>query len=135
MSNYNYVSLMGNISRDPEISYTPSQTTIAKFGIAINRKWKDQAGEMKEEVSFVNCTAFGKTAEVIGMYVKKGNLLFIAGRLKQNTWQAQDGTNKSKLEVIVETVQLMPNTQKQEAQAEPTQDMGPDYNQSEPAPI
>jgi single-strand DNA-binding protein len=108
MASFNSVVLMGNLCRDPELRFTPSGLAIASISLAINRKWKDANGELKEEVSFIDCTAFGKTAEVAGQYVKKGNPLHLSGRLKQEQWDdKQTGQKRSKIVVIVDSLQLM----------------------------
>ena len=104
--NFNKVMLAGNLTRDVELSYLPNQTAIAQFGLAINRSWTAD-GVKKEEVTFVDCTLFGKGAEVLSKYVKKGSGLFIEGRLKLDQWEAQDGTKRSKLKVIVENFQFV----------------------------
>ncbi|HVK59494.1 MAG TPA: single-stranded DNA-binding protein, partial [Candidatus Kapabacteria bacterium] len=86
MNGFNKVILAGNLTRDPELRYTPSGTAIAKFGLALNRKWKDsQSGEMREEVTFVDVDAFGKQAELIGQYMKKGQPILVEGRLKMDS--------------------------------------------------
>jgi single-strand DNA-binding protein len=105
MANYNKVLLMGNITRDLELRHTPSNMAVVQIGIAVNRKWRDAtSGEMKEEVTFVDCDAFGKTAENIAKFFSKGRPIFIEGRLKLDTWKDKtDGSNRSKLKVIVET--------------------------------
>ena len=83
MANYNRVILAGNLTRDPQLSYTPSNTPICKFGMAINRRWRDQQGNMQEETCFVDCTAFGRTAETINQYMSKGRPILVEGRLDQ----------------------------------------------------
>jgi single-strand DNA-binding protein len=115
MPNLNEVRLMGNLTRDPEVRYTPKGTAIAQFGLAINRKWKDQAGQEMEEVTFVDITAFGRTAETIGQYVKKGQPLFVAGRLKLDQWEdKQTGQKRSKLAVIADGFQFLASKQEGE---------------------
>jgi single-strand DNA-binding protein len=111
MASVNRVILLGNLTRDPELSYLPSQTAVVNFGMAMNRKWKDQAGADKEEVCFVDVVAFAKSAETISKYVKKGQLFYVDGRLKFETWDAQDGTKRSKLRVLVESCQFIPTGQ------------------------
>ncbi len=101
MANFNKVLLMGNLTRDPQLSYTPSQTPVVDFGLATNRKWTGQDGSQREETCFVDCRMFGKRAEVINKYCKKGNPLFIEGRLTFDSWEAQDGTKRSKHRVTV----------------------------------
>ncbi|MEI8196025.1 MAG: single-stranded DNA-binding protein [Phycisphaerae bacterium] len=108
MANLNKVMLIGNLTRDPEVTFAPSnQTAICKLGIAVNRSWTGQDGQKKEETTFVDCTAFGKTGEVIGKYLKKGRPIFIEGRLKLDQWEAQDGGKRSKLHVIIESFQFI----------------------------
>lgn len=108
MSDYNKVLLMGRLVRDPQLKYTPSQQAICEFGIAINRKWKTQAGEQREEVNYIDCCAWGKTGEVINQYFTKGKPIFIDGRLKYDSWEdKQGGGKRSKLTVIVEEFQFI----------------------------
>jgi len=107
MANFNKVLLMGNLTRDPQLSYLPSQTPVVDFGMAVNRKWTSKEGESKEEVCFVDCRAFSRTAENISKYVKKGQQLFIEGRLVYDAWTAQDGTKRSKHRIQVETFQFI----------------------------
>lgn len=103
MTGFNKVILAGNLTRDPELRYTPSGTAIAKFGLALNRKWKDQSGEMKEEVTFVDVDAFGKQAELIGQYLKKGQPLLVEGRLRTDSWEdKQTQQKRSRLGVVLE---------------------------------
>lgn len=111
MASFNKVVLLGNLTRDPQLKYLPSQTPVVDFGLAMNRKFKTQAGEQRDETTFVDCTAFGRTAEIINQYVRKGNMLFIEGRLRYETWEdKQGGGKRSKLSVHVENVQLMPRS-------------------------
>lgn len=107
MANFNKVFLMGNLTRDPQLSYTPSQTAVVDFGLAVNRRWKGQDGESREETCFVDCQAFGRLAENINKYLTKGRPLFVEGRLTFNTWTAQDGTKRSKHRVTVENFQFL----------------------------
>ena len=117
MPNLNKVMLMGNLTRDPDLSYLPSQTAVSNFGIAVNRKWKSKDGDSKEEVCFVDCVAFGKTAETINKYLSKGKPLFIEGRLQFDSWTAQDGTKRSKHKVMVESFQFIPSAEAQDQQS------------------
>lgn len=100
---------MGNLTRDPEIKYTPKGIAVGTVSLAVNRTWKDAStGEKKEEVSFINCTAFGRTAEVIGQYVQKGSCLHVRGRLKQDSWEDKTtGAKRSSLGVIIEEMQFI----------------------------
>jgi len=107
MANFNRVLLMGNLTRDPQLSYTPNQTAVVDFGLAINRKWKGQDGSERDETCFVDCTMFGRRAEVINKYCKKGNPLFVEGRLTFDSWEAQDGSKRSKLKVTVENFEFI----------------------------
>ena len=108
MPNLNKVMLMGNLTRDPEIKYTPKGTAIANFGIAINRTYTPEGGEKREEVTFIDLEAFGRTAEVIGEYFKKGRPIFIEGRLKLDQWDDKTtGKKQSKLRVVVESFEFL----------------------------
>jgi len=102
MANFNKVLLMGNLTRDPQLSYLPSQTAVVDFGLAVNRNWTGKDGQNKTEVCFIDCRAFGRQAENINKYLKKGNPLFVEGRLTLDNWTAQDGTKRSKHRVTVE---------------------------------
>lgn len=102
MASYNRVILAGNLTRDPELSYTPNDTAVCKFGLAINRKRRDREGNMTEEVCFVDLTAFGRQAETINQYMSKGRSLLVEGRLHLARWTDKEGQNRSKLSVTVE---------------------------------
>jgi len=104
--NYNKVLLAGNLTRDVSLSYLPSQTAVAEFGLAINRNYTVN-NEKKQEVCFVDCKAFGKPAETLGKYCKKGNPLFVSGRLTFDSWTNKDGQKCSKLRVTVEEFQFI----------------------------
>ena len=107
MASFNKVILMGRLTRDPQLSYTPSQTAVVEFGLATNRKWTAQDGSQRDETCFVDCQMYGKRAEVINKYLHKGDPLFVEGRLKFDSWQAQDGTKRSKLRVFVESFEFI----------------------------
>jgi len=107
MANFNRVMLMGNLTRDPQLSYTPNQTAVVDFGMAMNRRWTGQDGSQREETCFVDCRMFGKRAEVINKYCKRGNPLFVEGRLTFDSWEAQDGSKRSKLRVTVENFEFI----------------------------
>jgi single-strand DNA-binding protein len=107
MANFNRVYLMGNLTRDPQLSYTPNQTAVVDFGMATNRRWTGQDGNQREETCFVDCRMFGKRAEVINKYCKRGNPLFVEGRLTFDSWEAQDGSKRSKLRVTVENFEFI----------------------------
>lgn len=107
MANFNKVLLLGNLTRDVELRQTQGGSAMAKFGMATNRKWT-QNGEAKESTCFVDLTAWGKQAEVLAQYAKKGSQLMVEGRLEYSQWEAKDGGGKrSKLEVVVETFQFI----------------------------
>jgi len=104
MRGFNKVILIGNLTRDPALKFLPSQTAVAEFGIAMNRKWRDAQGGDREEVTFVDCSAFGKTGEFINQYFTKGKAILVEGRLKLDQWEdKQGGGKRSKLSVVVET--------------------------------
>ncbi len=105
--NFNKVILGGNITREPALSYLPNQTAVVEFGIAVNRKWRSKQGEEKNEVCFVDCQAFSKTAENINKFFGKGDPIFVEGRLKFDQWDAQDGSKRSKHRVSVENFQFV----------------------------
>ena len=108
MANFNKVILAGNLTRDPELRYTPKGMAIVKIGLAINRTWRTESGENKEEVTFVDVDAFGRTAENIAQYFKKGRPILIEGRLKLDQWEdKQTNQKRSKLGVVLETFQFM----------------------------
>ena len=99
---------MGNLTRDPEIKYTPKGTAIANFGIAINRVFTPEGGEKREEVTFIDLEAWGRTAEVIGEYFKKGKPIYVEGRLKLDSWDDKTtGKKMSKLRVVVESFEFL----------------------------
>jgi len=107
MANYNKVLLMGNLTRDPQLRYTPSQQPVCDIGMAINRKWKAADGTMKEEVCFVNCTAWGRTAENIAKFFSKGRPIFVEGRLTYQTWDGPDGKKNHKLFVTIDRFEFI----------------------------
>lgn len=108
MANFNRVMLMGNLTRDVELKYTPSNQAVANIGLAVNRRYKTKdTGEQREETTFVDCEAWGRTAEVMNQYLAKGRPVFIEGRLKLDSWQDKDGGNRSKLKVVVENFQFV----------------------------
>lgn len=106
--NLNRVLLGGNLVRDPELKHLPSGMAVCSFSIAVNRKWKSESGEQKEETTFVDLTAFGKTGEVIAQYHRKGHPIFVEGRLKLDQWDDKtSGQKRSKLGVVVESFQFV----------------------------
>ncbi len=112
MANLNKVMLIGNLTRDPEVKYTPKGTAIAQFGLAVNRSYNTEAGEKREEVTFIDVEAYARVAEIIGEYCKKGKPLFVEGRLKLDTWDDKTtGQKRSKTKVVVENIQLLGSSQ------------------------
>jgi single-strand DNA-binding protein len=107
MPNLNKVLLMGNLTRDPELRYLPSGMAVVNLGLAVNRRWKNQQGEQQEETTFVDLEAYGKPAETMNQYLKKGKPVFIEGRLRLDQWQDKEGHNRSKLKVVVDTFQFI----------------------------
>jgi len=97
---------MGNLTRDPSLSYTPGKTAVVEFGLAVNRKWTKQDGSQGEEVLFIECQVYGKRAEVISKYFEKGNPIFVQGRLKLEQWDKDDETH-SRIRVIVENFEFI----------------------------
>lgn len=108
MASYNRVILMGNLTRDPEMKYLPSGTAVTNFGIAMNERYTDrQTGEQKETPVFVDVTAWGRQGEVVNEYLSKGSPVFLEGSLKFDSWEADDGTKRSKLSVTAFRIQLI----------------------------
>jgi single-strand DNA-binding protein len=108
MASFNKVILVGNLTRDPELRYTPKGTAVAKIGLAVNRVYTNEAGEKKEEVTFVDVDVWGRTAENVGQYMRKGRPILIEGRLKLDQWDdKQTGQKKSRLGVVAESVQFL----------------------------
>ena len=109
MSSLNKVLIMGNLTRDPEIRHTPRGTAVAELSLAINRTWRNDAGEKQEETTFVEVTLWGKTAELAAKYLAKGRGVFIEGRLQMDTWDDKDtGKKRQKMKIIGENMQFLP---------------------------
>jgi len=107
MANLNKVMLIGNLTRDPDLKYTPGNQAVCEIGLAVNRKYRTKEGEDREETTFVDCEAWGKQAEVLKQYMTKGKPLFIEGRLKLDTWEDKDGGKRSKMRVVIENFQFI----------------------------
>lgn len=121
MASFNRIILLGNLTRDPQLRYLPSQTPVVDFGLACNRRFKDSQGQDREEAMFIDCSAFGKQAEIINQYCRKGNLLMVEGRIKLDVWEdKQGGGKRSKHTVAVENFQLMPNREQPDAHSNRT---------------
>jgi single-strand DNA-binding protein len=106
MPTFNHVVLLGHMTRDPQTKQLGS-TSVTEFGLAMNRRFKTAGGEDREETTFVDVSAFGRTGEVVSKYVTKGNPLLVAGRLKYDQWEDKQGGKRSKLSVVAESVQLL----------------------------
>jgi len=108
MASFNKVILLGNLTRDPEVRYTPKGTAVTELGMAVNRVYTAENGEKREETTFVDVTLWGRTAEIAGEYLKKGRPVFIEGRLQLDTWDDKtSGQKRSKLKVVGEGLQLI----------------------------
>jgi single-strand DNA-binding protein len=108
MASYNKVLLMGNLTRDPEVKYTPKGTALANLGLAVNRVWTTESGEQKEEVTFIDIEVWGRQAETAGQYLAKGRPVFVEGRLKLDSWEDKEsGQKRNKLKVVAERVQFL----------------------------
>jgi len=107
MPNLNKVFLMGNLTRDVELKSTASNQSVAQIGLAVNRRWRTPEGEDREEVTFVDCEAWGRTAETLAKYLSKGRPVFIEGRLKLDQWEDKEGGKRSKLKIVVEGFQFI----------------------------
>lgn len=119
---FNKVILIGNLTRDPEMRYTPQGTSVCSFGLAVNRKYK-QGDEAKEEVMFINIVVFGKQADTCGQYLNKGSSALIEGRLQERRWEAEDGQKRSKHEVVAQSVRFLSRRQDTPGTAASERDM------------
>ncbi len=107
---FNKVILIGNLTRDPEMRYTPQGTSVCNFGMAVNRKYR-QGDEMKEEVTFINIVVFGKQADTCGQYLNKGSSALVEGRLQERRWETEDGQKRSRHEVVAQSVRFLSRKQ------------------------
>ena len=108
MANLNKVLLLGNVTRDPEVRYTPKGSAVCDLGVAVNRAYTTDSGEKREEVTFVDVTLWGRTAEVASEYLKKGRPVFVEGRLQMDTWDdKQTGQKRTRLRVVADNMQLL----------------------------
>jgi single-strand DNA-binding protein len=123
---FNKVILIGNLTKNPEVRYTPSGTPVTSFGLAVNRRFR-QAEDLKEEVCYVDIVVFGKQAEHCGQYLSKGNGVIVDGRLQQRRWETDDGQKRSKHEVVAQTVTFLPK--RPEAGAEPPDESAVEYEE------
>jgi single-strand DNA-binding protein len=117
MANYNKVILIGNLTRDPQMSYLPSQTPVVEFGLAVNRRWRGPDNQQREETCFVDCRTYGKQAETINQYMSKGRQILVEGRLEFDQWETPEGQKRSKHRVMVNNFQFLDSGQGQRSQA------------------
>lgn len=115
MASLNKVLLIGNLTRDPELRYTPNGTAVVNLRLAVNRRYKDRTGETKEDTCFVTITAWDKQAEVCNQYLQKGRPIFVEGRLQTRSWETSDGQKRNTIEVRAERIQFL-GSRGQEAQ-------------------
>src|ERR1700721_1876952 len=133
MANINRVLLIGNLTRDPEVRYTPKGTAVTEIGLAVNRIYSGEDGEKKEETTFVDVTLWARQAEIAGQYLKKGRPVFIEGRLQLDTWDdKQTGQKRSRLRVVAENLQLLGS--RQEGESSGTSSPPPRRGPSQSAP-
>jgi single-strand DNA-binding protein len=135
MASYNKVIMVGNLTRDPQLRYLPSQMAVVDIGLAVNHKFRTAQGEDREEVCFIDCSAFGKQAEVINQYCQKGRPLLVEGRLKYETWDdKQGGGKRSKHKIIIDGFQLLGGRQDGGGAAPPAEEgEAPPRQQQRPA--
>lgn len=122
MTGFNKVILIGNLTKNPELRYTPSGTPVTSFGLAVNRRFK-QASDLKEEVCYIDIVVFGKQAEHCGQYLSKGSGVIVDGRLQQRRWETEDGQKRSKHEVVANSITFLPKRQESGGEIAPTDDM------------
>lgn len=108
--NVNKVLLIGNLTRDPELRTLPSGASVASFGVATNRVWKNAQGARQEDVQFHNVVVFGRQAEIVSQYLSKGSLVYVEGRLQTRSWDAKDGSRQSRTEIVAERIQFGPRS-------------------------
>src|SRR5581483_9661487 len=130
----NRVQLIGNLTRDPELRYTPSGNAVCSFSIATNRSWTTDSGDKKEETEFHRVVAWNKLAELCSQFLVKGRKVYVEGRLSTRQWQAQDGTSKTTTEVVIDDMILLDNKRQTENHTEESHDTGAKINKTD-API
>ena len=129
MANFNKVLLVGNLTRDPELKHTPSNQAVAQIGLAVNRNYQTKDGEKREETTFVDCEAWGRTAEVMCQYLAKGRPVLVEGRLKLDQWQDKDGNDRYSTEIVASEMQMLDSRAGLPGGA----DQGQGYQQQAPA--
>ena len=121
-ASFNKVMILGNLTRDPELRYIPSGQAVTSFTIAMNRTYNSQSGEKKEEAAFIRIVVWARLAEVCNEYLKKGSSVFVEGRLQSRSWEGQDGSKRSTIEVVAQNVQFLPRGQGQARSADASQE-------------
>lgn len=114
MANFNKVILIGNLTREPELRFSPSGLPVGQFGLAINRRYRDSQDNLHEEVTFIEINAWGRLAELCAEYLSKGSPVLVEGRLQQDRWQTKEGELRSQLKVIAEQVRFLPRSERTE---------------------
>ncbi|MCO6437517.1 MAG: single-stranded DNA-binding protein [Phycisphaerae bacterium] len=147
MASFNRIILLGNLTRDPQLSYTASNVAVCKFGLATNHRWRDKDGNQREETCFVDCTVFGRGGETFNQYMSKGRSVLVEGRLQLNQWTTPEGDKRSKHEVLVDNFTFVggqgnesrgPENRGSERRGQPapvggrSQDSGPGYDEPPP---
>lgn len=130
----NRVLIGGHLTRDPQVRFLSNEQAVANFGIAINRRFKGNDGQMKEEVTFVDIEAWGRTAELVGQFLVKGRAVFIEGRLKLDQWDDKDGQRRQKLKVVADSVQFLDSSGKSAAASSPAPTDGAAGDAPSPTP-
>ncbi|NLF31819.1 MAG: single-stranded DNA-binding protein [Planctomycetes bacterium] len=111
MASYNKVILVGNLTRDPQLSYLPSKTPVCEIGLAVSRRWRDRDGQNREDVCFIDCRCYGRQAETLNQYMKKGRQILVEGRLELDQWETPDGQKHSRHRVNIESFQFLDSGQ------------------------
>lgn len=122
MTSINRVVLLGNLTRDPELRYTPSGTAVCQVGLGLNRRYRDQAGALQQETSFVEVVVWGKQAEAVAAHMTRGRAVFVEGRLRQESWETEAGEKRSRLTVVAQRVTFLPRNGAAPSDGEPAPD-------------
>lgn len=125
--NVNLVALLGNLTRDPELRYTPNGSAVCRLGLALNRRYRTAAGGLQEETSFVEVVVWGKQAEVVAAHMAKGRAVFVEGRLQQDTWETEAGERRSRLKVVAQRVTFLRRNGGPAAPGAPAEEAVPDW--------
>jgi single-strand DNA-binding protein len=131
MASLNKVLLIGNLTKDPELRYTPNGTAVTNLRIAVNRKFKDRTGELKEDTCFVTVTAWDKQAEICNQYLQKGRAVFVEGILQSRSWETNDGQKRSTIDVRAERIQFLNGPKGEGSQASTAEGGAKDVNESQ----